>query len=112
MNELLETNAKEDPAFLPSYDLTCPAKPSSARTWMDGMEFKHCPIKKSCVINTHEHEDAVKQREDCVKKNIVAGIDEPCYAHLKEKKELCKLLRKSKIKDKQHPNFNAEKWLS
>jgi len=52
----------EDVSFCQRYSIACPVKMSSIRRWMEDLKFKHCPQKKSCVINMHEREDV---KEDC-----------------------------------------------
>ena len=68
VNELLEPHLSEDPAILTNCDLSFRVQPSSVRRWMDNLEFKCFPVKKSHMMNTHEREDVVKERVKHIKK--------------------------------------------
>ena len=57
INALLEPLMNADANFAQHCKLTYPIKPSSIRRWMDDLNFKHCPSKKSYVIDIHERED-------------------------------------------------------
>ena len=68
-----------DPIFLTNCNLLFLVNPSSVLNWMDDLEFKHCQVKKSCMIAIHEREYVVQQRisyivtnnKDEIKKLIV-----------------------------------------
>ena len=64
---------------------------------MNDLEFKHCSVKKSHIINIHECDDVVQQRISYAAQNNEDEINEPCCIHFNEK-YFNKLLRKSNIK--------------
>ena len=63
VNEMLKDVILEDASFCQRYSIACPVKMSSIRRWMEDLKFKHCPQKKSCVINMHEREDVKEDRK-------------------------------------------------
>ena len=46
---------------------------------MDDLNFKHCPSKKSYVINAHEREDVRIDSKKHILRNEELELNEPCW---------------------------------